>query len=71
MSKENSFFIDCVRVLASQLVLFGHSFSFFNVTLLKDQTYFAYIQNIGVVLLFAISGFLFSYTLKKRGGEDI
>lgn len=68
MSKSNSFFIDCIRVLAAQFVLFGHSFSFFSVTVLKDQTYFPYIQNIGVILLFAISGFLFSYVMKKRGG---
>ena len=68
MSKRVSVFIDCIKVLAAQFVLFGHSFSFFGVTFLKDQTYFPYIQNIGVILLFAISGFLFSYVLKKRGG---
>lgn len=68
MSNSNSFFIDFVRVLAAQFVLLGHSFSFFSVSFLKDQTYFPYIQNIGVVLLFALSGFLFSYTCKRRGG---
>ena len=70
MNKRTSFFIDCIRVLAAQFVLWGHGFSFFSLSFLKDETYFPYIQNIGVVMLFMISGFLFSFSVRKRTNES-
>lgn len=35
-------------------------------TILKDQTYFPYIQNIGVVLFFLLAGFLTTYSLESK-----
>lgn len=60
MNSKNSFVLDFLRVLASQAVLLGHCFNMYGVTPLKDQTYFPFIQTMGVVLLFAMSGILFA-----------
>lgn len=73
MSRKNSFIIDLLGVLAAQAVLLGHCFNLYGVTPLKDETYFPYIQCIAVVLLFAISGVLFEYSVNKErgGGTDL
>lgn len=68
MNSKNSFVLDFLRVLASQAVLLGHCFNIYGVTPLKDQTYFPFIQTTGVVLLFAMSGILFAYSVNRRGG---
>ncbi len=44
--------LDLFRIVAAMFVLVGHSFSFYQTTIFKDQTYFPYIQNIGVVVFF-------------------
>lgn len=48
------------------MVLLGHSFSYYGMTPLKDQSYFPYIQNIGVVILFELSGFFTVYSLDNK-----
>ena len=43
----------------------------YGLTFLKDQQVFPYIQNIGVVMLFLLSGFLLAYSLngKSQSGD--
>lgn len=50
--------LDLVRLIASQLVLIGHSISLFSIA--EDMSY---IQNTGVVLFFILSGLIISYTV--------
>jgi len=58
--------LDIFRIAAATLVLMGHSLSFFELTIFKDQTYFPYIQCIGVVMLFTLSGYLTAYSLERN-----
>lgn len=62
----NSMIIDILRIIAAYAVLFGHGFSFFNLTIFKDQDSFFYIQNVGVVILFMLSGFLITFSLENK-----
>lgn len=57
--------LDFIRFFAVQAVLIGHSISFFNIS--KNTPY---IQNMGVVLFFVLSGLIISYTVfyKSQGG---
>lgn len=64
-------FLDVFRIIAALMVLFGHSFSFYNLTFLGNGKYFLYIQDLGVVMLFLLSGFLTAFSIDKkclRGG---
>lgn len=63
--------LDIFRVVAALFVMVGHSFSFYRLTVFKNQTYFPSLQNIGVVIFFLLSGFLtaFSLTKKNRGHQ--
>ncbi len=65
ISHKNSLILDVMRIIATWSVLVGHACSFFKFSIFKDQTYFPYIQNIGVILLFLISGFLTLYSLQS------
>lgn len=58
--------LDLFRITAAIFVLGGHSFSFYQCTIFKDQTYFPYLQNIGVVMFFLLSGFLTVFSLEKH-----
>ena len=69
LSEGQKTILDIFRITAALFVLFGHGFSFFQCTIFKDQSYFPYIQNIGVVLLFLISGFLTTYSLEKNNNN--
>lgn len=62
--------LDVVRIIAATFVLFGHSFSFYQVTIFKDQSYFPYIQNIGVIIFFLLSGFLTTYSIEIRNKNN-
>lgn len=62
-------YIDVLRTTAMMCVLFGHIFAYYKVTILKDQEYFPYIQNIGVVIFFLLSGFLTANSLKTKFEE--
>lgn len=70
INTATSFFLNAFRVIAAYAVLLGHGFSFFQITILRDQQYFPYIQNIGVVFLFMLSGFLIAYSLESRKGTE-
>ena len=71
LSERNSFYIDIIRIIATVFVMFGHAFSFFQLTILKDDVHFVYIQNIGVVLLFLLAGILSAYSLQNSCKKDI
>lgn len=66
LSQMNSNILYVVRICAAWMVLLGHSFSFYQISFLKDQSYFPYIQNIGVVIFFELSGFLTAYSLSIK-----
>ncbi len=66
ISPTSSFVLDLIRIAAAWGVLLGHGLSFCGISVLKDPTYFPYIQNIGVVLLIMISGFLFAHSMSGK-----
>jgi peptidoglycan/LPS O-acetylase OafA/YrhL len=66
LTKHNSNILNIIRIIAIWSVLLGHLFSYYQVTVLKDQTYFPFIQNIGVVLLFILSGFLTAFSMNRK-----
>ncbi len=70
ITKFNSNFLNSIRLVAIWAVLLGHLFSYYQVTILKDQRYFPYIQNIGVVLLFILSGFLTAFSIHRKLSQD-
>lgn len=61
--------LDLFRIIAAAFVMVGHSFSFYHCTVFRDQTYFPYLQNIGVVLFFLLSGFLTAFSLEKKNNN--
>lgn len=62
-------YLDAFRVVAAFLVLFGHVFSWYRVTIFKDEQFYPYLQNVGVVMLFLLSGFLTAYSIEKKNRE--
>jgi len=50
--------LDFIRLFAAQLVVLGHTLSFFHI---RDDM--PYIQNSGVVIFFVLSGLIISYTV--------
>ena len=61
--------LDLFRIVAAMFVLAGHSFSFYQITVFKDQTYFPYIQNIGVVMFFLLAGFLTAFSIARKNKD--
>ena len=59
-------YLDVFRILAAGMVLIGHSFAFYGVSLFKNQDHFAALQNIEVVMLFMLSGFLTAYSINQK-----
>lgn len=57
LSSMNSFYLNILRIVAAWSVLLGHGFSIYHITLLKNQDYFFYIQNSGVVIFFCCPDF--------------
>lgn len=66
LSEFNSNFMNVCRILAAWFVLIGHACVFFNVTILKNEDYFPHIQNIGVIILFLLSGFFTIYSINDK-----
>ena len=65
---DTSITLDLLRAVAAQMVCVGHATSFF---ISKSRpTRFPYIQNVGVLLFFLISGFLITYTLIERSSRN-
>lgn len=70
LSTTNSVILDVIRVLAAQMVLFGHSFAYYKITIFKDTDYFCDIGSLGVVILFQLSGFLSILSLEKKSHDN-
>ncbi len=70
ISYPASFVLDIFRIIAAWAVLIGHGFSFFTISVFKDQTYFPYIQNIGVNLLIMLCGFFIAHSLSCKLYEN-
>ena len=64
-TKSSSLFLDAVRVLASQGVLFGHAISFYGIFEYIQPPKGIYIQNIAVVIFFIVSGLLIAKNLVR------
>jgi len=58
--------IDFLRAVAAQLVCVGHALSFF---LNWHPSNLPYMQNVGVLLFFLISGFLITHTLARKSNN--
>ena len=65
INKNSSYAIDAVRGVSAQLVLVGHSLSFFGFYTAHPKL--PIIQNLGVVIFFILSGFLIISTILRRG----
>ncbi len=61
---DTSATLDLLRAIAAQMVCIGHGISFFVSE--WRPTRLPYMQNVGVLLFFLISGFLITYTLAER-----
>jgi len=62
-------YLDVVRIVAAVLVLLGHSFYAYGISVLKDDTYFPPVQSIAVVAFFWLSGFLMAYQFMNWGDD--
>lgn len=58
--------LDVFRIMAALSVVIGHSFSYYQLTIFKNEQYFPYIQNIGVVVFFLLSGFLTTFSIARK-----
>ena len=71
LTSGQKFLLDIYRISAALLVLIGHSFSYYQISFFKNQDLFPYIQNIGVIMFFLLSGFLTTYSLNcKNENKD-
>jgi peptidoglycan/LPS O-acetylase OafA/YrhL len=62
-TNDTSIALDALRAVAAQAVCVGHGFTFFSVAEWLRPPHFPFIQNIGVLLFFIMSGFLITGTL--------
>lgn len=67
LTDRTSLRINIIRIFAAWCVMIGHGFVFFQISIFKSQQFFCYLQNIGVVLLLLLAGFLLLYSLSKKG----
>lgn len=70
ISPTLSLFLNIFRVFSAWSVLFGHCFTGFEKSIFKNQLFFPFIQNIGVVLLFLLSGFLSAYSFYRKKNDS-
>ena len=61
--------LNLVRGASAQLVLFGHAISFLGVFEVLQPPSTPYLQNVGVVAFFFISGIVISYTIEIKTGS--
>lgn len=66
LTENNSFLLNIIRIIAAWMVLVGHCFFAYQKTIFKNQKYFPALQNIGVVALFMLAGFLSAYSIGKK-----
>lgn len=66
LSPDASVVLDIIRIFAAQAVLVGHSLSFLQIFPHLQPPYAPYMQNIGVLIFFVLSGLLISYSVRSR-----
>lgn len=66
LSEAASLLLDLVRVFAAQAVLVGHSISYLDIAHFLQPPRAPYIQNIGVVVFFMLSGFSIAYSVRTK-----
>jgi peptidoglycan/LPS O-acetylase OafA/YrhL len=62
LTEGASVILDLIRGITAQLVVFGHGIAFFGVFRVLHEPNFPWIQNIGVLIFFILSGFLITYS---------
>lgn len=66
LTKETSLGLDLIRGISAQMVLVGLALSYYHIyPSLKDKQVF-YIQNLGVLIFFILSGFLITLTTRRK-----
>lgn len=70
LTARQQLLLDIYRIIAAFFVIAGHSFSYYQISILKNQDIFPYIQNIGVIMFFLLSGFLTTYSLKRKNESN-
>ncbi len=66
LTGQQETFLDLFRILAAFFVVIGHSLGFYQLTVFQDDRYFCYWKEIGVVMLFLLSGFLLAYSTETK-----
>jgi len=66
MKESTSILLHLLRALSVQMVVIGHGIVFFRIFILLQPPYFAFIQNIGVVILFILSGIVISFSICRN-----
>ncbi|MDP3559139.1 MAG: acyltransferase [Legionellaceae bacterium] len=68
LSNKQSCYFDLLRFIAVQLVVLGHLLSFMHIVVSVNYAFgiYIYIQNLGVVLFFILSGYLISYSTYSK-----
>lgn len=70
LSENASIGLDLMRGLSAQLVVIGHGISFMGIALFLQPPNFPWIQNIGVLVFFLLSGLLITHsTFSKMSSE--
>lgn len=64
---DTSGVLDLMRAIAAQMVCVGHGISFFVSQIRSDHL--PLMQNVGVLIFFALSGFLIAFTLLERSRD--
>ena len=64
-SNDTSFFLDLLRFGSAQAVCVGHAIVFFGVASFLRPPRFPYLQNLGVLAFFLLSGFLIAHVLSR------
>ena len=58
--------LDGIRALAAQAVVVGHAISFFHILPALQPPRAPFMQNVGVVVFFVLSGYLIAYTVWRK-----
>lgn len=66
INEDVSLVLDLIRGVSAQMVVIGHLLSFLKIYPNSNTLNPLYIQNVGVVIFFILSGFLISYSLLNK-----
>lgn len=71
LSENTSVTLDLIRALSAQMVAVGHGISFLRIATWLHEPNFPWLQNIGVLIFFLLSGFLITHsTFSKKARSD-